>query len=219
MTFDIRALGFNAAKQIVRVEGLTEIRGRKAWRISSFLRTYPSVEIFYKMHDESTTWLDAETFQVLQVVSKQEEGDWKNEAFITNYPERGVVHYRDKRGFKQLYYKPPVLDLIGMIYYGRTLELELKKKYSFNIIDGPNLRNISATVTAKEKNKRVSSYSSEKISLIVMNQDANPDVAVWFTDDEKKVPVRIRTMKIRLVGIDLGNIESVLIKYKEKKDK
>jgi hypothetical protein len=217
MNFEIRALGWKAAWQKVRVEELTTMNGRPAWRITSVLRTYPAVEIFYRLHDDSTTWLDAQTFQVLKVISKQEEGNWKNEAFITNSPTRQVVHYLDKhKGLKILKYEPPVLDLIGMIYYGRTLDLTLGKIYTFHIIDGPKLRKVRTLVARRDTRRTSPGYPDRKVPLLMLEEMGDSDVAVWFSDDNRKVPVRIRTMKIELAGIALGNIESILVKYKEK---
>lgn len=217
MTFEIRALGVNAAWQRVKVEALEEVGGRKAWKITSVLRTFPAVDVVYKMRDDSTTWLDAETSQVLRVVSRQEEGGWRNEAFITNDPTEAVVRYHDRRGSRRMAYEPPVLDLIGMIYYGRTLDLAVGRQYGFGIIDGPKILRVSARVTRRETRRTSPGYHPDpRVPLLMLERMDDPSrVAVWFTDDQRKVPVRIRTMPIELVGIKLGNIESVLVKYKE----
>lgn len=217
MTFEIRALGVNAAWQRVRVEALEEVNGRKAWRISSVLRTYPAADAVYRMRNNATTWLDAETYQVLRLVSSQEEGGWRNHTVLTNDLEDRVIRFHDRRGPKRMSYAMPVLDLVGMIYYGRTLDLTLGRRYTFGLIDGPRILAVSAQVTRRETRRNTPAYKpSPRVPLLMLERVGDASgVAVWFTDDERKVPVRIRTMPIELVGIKLGHVESVLVNYKE----
>jgi len=218
MRFEIRALGIAAAWQNLRVDGMTNINGRPAYKIVSELRTFPAVEVFYKMRDSSITCLDASNFNILSVHSRQLQGKWKNEAFITNSTSQEMIYYlRNNKKWTVLRYKKPVVDLIGMVYHGRTLSQEIGARYDFSIINIEKIKQIKARAVLKEK-KRIGALDARINLLKIQQVDANDedkfeDVAFWITMDARKIPVRIRSMKIRLGPIDLGNVESVLVKY------
>jgi hypothetical protein len=218
MQFEIRALGIAAAWQKLRVDGMTNVNGRPAYKIVSELKTYPAVEVFYKMHDQSISCLDATDFNVLSVHSRQRQGNWRNEAFITNSTSQQKIYYlRNGKKWTLLNYRKPVVDLIGMIYHGRTLPQAVGTMYEFSIINIEKIKRIRARAVLREK-KRVGALDA-KVTLLKIQQvdaedeDKYEDVAFWITADDRRIPVRVRSMKIRLGPLDLGNVESVLVQY------
>ncbi len=218
MEYDIEALGLDAAKQKIVVEEMTNINGRDAFRIHSWIRTTSFGDAFYKMRDETLTYIDAETYTVLKMIDKKQEGDWKNDTFITNDIGAHVYYLNDRHGPMTKSYNPPLLDLVAMIYYGRTIDLQLDKKYSFEIIDGRSIRRIDTIVSDKFERKEPA-IGKAKFSMIkikeIKTDSKSKDVAIWLTNDERRIPVRIISMKIKLLGISLGNVQCVLKKYKK----
>ena len=218
MMFEIRALGIAAAWQKLRVDGMTNVNGRPAYKIVSELKTYPAVEVFYKMRDLSITCLDTSDFNVLSVHSRQQQGIWKNEAFITNSPSQQKIYYlRNRKHLSLLPYVKPVVDLIGMVYHGRSLSQAIGTRYNFSIINIEKIKQIKAKVVGLEKKKVGALGARVELAKIQQidseDEDKYEDVAFWITTDRRKIPVRIRSMKIRLGPVDLGNVESVLVRY------
>jgi hypothetical protein len=213
MEFTIRALGLDAAWQKVRVAGMTNISGRTAYKITSIICTYPLVETVYKMRDKSWTCLDIHDFNSLLTVSVSTEGKWNNAAFISNVVDESRIRYVDlRKGTFFLPYALPLVDLIGMVYHGRTLTLGTGRRYRFSIIYYAQVKRVEAKFAGLDR-KNVGPLKKRNLELCRIEQMGDSDVAFWLTSDERRIPVRIRTMKIRLAGIYLGNIESVLIKY------
>jgi hypothetical protein len=219
MHFEIQALNIKAASQKVIVEAMTNIHGRDAYKIHSWIRTTPFGDTFYKMRDETVTYIDKENFNVLKMIDRKLEGDWKNDTFLTNDLENQLFYLRDRHGQKTMGYEPPLLDLVAMLFYGRTLDLTPGRKYSFIMLDNGKLRRID-TVISQPFDRKESVLGKEKIRMVKIKElktdEKSKDVSITLTHDERKIPVRIVSMKIKLLGLDIGNIESELTKYKAK---
>lgn len=208
----IRALGINAARHVMKVTHMTNINGRDAYVIFSKLQTFSIVESIYPMHDITYVCVDAENFQTLKVVSTKTEGSWHDRTHITVVPERSVIEYQDRKGSMEIPYEEPIVDLVGMLYYGRALDFEVGKRYSFSIIDYRKIKVIKARVALKES-RYVSVVRKRKVDLLKIQALGDSDVAIWLTDDEWRIPVKVISMKIRLAGINVGNLQSLLTEY------
>lgn len=219
MHFDIQALNIKAASQKVIVEAMTNIHGREAYKIHSWIKTTSFGDRFYKMRDETVTYIDKENFNVLKMIDRKVEGDWKNDTFLTNDLGNQLFNLRDRHGQKNIKYEPPLLDLVAMLFYGRTLDLTPGKKYSFIMLDNGKLRRID-TAVSQPFDKKEPVLGKEKIRMVKIKElktdEKSKDVAITLTHDERKIPVKIVSMKIKLLGLDIGNIESELTKYKAK---
>ncbi|GEM_PF-4457660 len=217
--FSIEALNIKAASQKLVIEVITNINGKDAWKIHSWIKTTSFGDKFYKMRDETITYIDIESFNVVKMIDKKVEGDWKNDTFLTNDIENSAFFLTDRHGSENITYNPPLLDLVAMVYYGRTLDLNPGNKYSFFILDNRKIRRIDTAVTESFKFKEPA-LSKNKINMIKIKElktdEKSKDVSIWLTHDERKIPVRIITMKIRLLGINIGNVQSELTYYKAK---
>ena len=217
LEYDVYALGWKAAHHIVRIEGITEVNGRKAYKIYSHIRTYPFIENFYKLDDTVYSYMDVETFQLLKFTAQKDEGGWKDYSTGTNSVSQKKLYYYDKgKDLLVLPYKEPLLDLVTMIYYGRTLDLPLHKKYTFNIVDHRKLSQITTIVKSISKKRIKVLDRRKKFKTARIQEIGGKDVGVWFTQDVRKIPFQIISMKIKVIGISLGNVKSKLTKYKEK---
>lgn len=217
LEYNIYALGWKAAHHVVRIDGIVNVNGREAYKISSHIKTYPFVERFYKLNDTVYAYMDTKTLQLLKFEAHKEEGNWKDYAFGTNCLAGQKLYYYDKgKNLLVLPYKKPLLDLVSMIFYGRTLDLKVGKKHTFSIVDHRKISSITTLVKSVSKRRIHALDRRKKFSTIRIQEIGGKDVGVWFTDDADKIPFQIVSMKIKILGLSLGSVKSVLIKYKKK---
>jgi hypothetical protein len=232
MEFDIRALGINAAHQWVKVRGITNINGRDAWIIWTEIKSTGIADSIYKLRDTMTTYIDVSNYNTIKYQSKKYEGGWTDETFITNsMPSRlqtsnsqvsnsqvsNIIWYYDRNGLVGAFKTaPPVVDLIGMLYYSRTIPMASGNYYRFNLIDFRKMKPVEARDLGREYRKIGFLDRKNILRLIKLKETGNSDMTIWLTDDTRRLPVQIITMKIMLGSLYLGNLESVLTKYREK---
>jgi hypothetical protein len=219
MEFDIRALNIIAAHQWVKVRGMTNINGRDAWIIWTEIRSSGIADSIYKLRDTMTTYIDVSNYNTIKYRSQKYEGGWTDETVITNSmsSNSSAVWYYDRNGLVNVFKTtPPVVDLIGMLFYARTIPMTNGMFHRFNLIDFRKMKPVEARVLGREYRKIWFLDHRNIMRLIKLKETGENDMAIWLTDDTRRLPIQIITMKIMLGSLYLGNLESVLTKYWEK---
>lgn len=167
--------------------------GDESFRITSVARSSPSFSRFFKVRDEIETTVARDDFSTLRYVKRlDEDGDKHEEVTVI---EDGVAT-RTRRKVKKTRVPRPVFDPISVIYQLRTRDLTPGKSHDFELIADGKLYTVHAKVVRKE---RVQTGAGTFDCVRVEPQMISGGVArderlfIWYTDDERKLPVRIRT--------------------------
>ncbi|HYQ48392.1 MAG TPA: DUF3108 domain-containing protein [Thermodesulfovibrionales bacterium] len=88
-------------------------------------------------------------------------------------------------------------DPLSVLYYVRTLKLDVGKSQYMDIFDSKKLWNVEVQVLRKE---RISSVLGEVDTVVIKPLlksegifNRKGDMLIWLTDDQKKIPVRMQT--------------------------
>jgi hypothetical protein len=163
------------------------------YRITSVARSGGGLARFFKVRDEIETIVDQKDFSTLRYTKRLDERGDKMEEVTTI--EDGVAS-RKRKKIRKIPVPRPILDPISVIYYFRTLELAPGKSYELTLVSDGKLYTVHARVIRRET---VVTPAGTFNALLVEPQMASSGVLreeqlfIWYTDDERHLPVRIRT--------------------------
>lgn len=165
------------------------------FRITSVARSGGGVARLVKVRDEIETIVDRDTFSTLRYLKKLDEKDEKKEELTVI---DGGVATRSRKGKKtrKIEVPQPVLDPISVVYYFRTLELAPGRGYDLTLISDGKVYTVHAKVIRREV---IDTPAGRFTTLMVEPEMVSGGVKkderlfIWYTDDERHIPVRIRT--------------------------
>ncbi len=162
-------------------------------RITSVGKSSPGFSRIFKVRDEIETIVSKEDFSTLRYTKRlDEQGDKIEE---TTTIEDGVAT-RKRRKIKKVDVPRPVFDPISIIYHLRTLDLSPGKTHDFTLIADGKVYNVHAVVVRRE----VVTTPAGRFNTVVIEPEMSAAgvnreerLWIWYSDDERKLPVRIRT--------------------------
>lgn len=102
-----------------------------------------------------------------------------------------------------------VFDPLSVLYYVRTMKLEVGKSVYVDIFDSKKLWNVEVQVLRKEK---ISTILGDVESIVIkplMKSEGifnrKGEVLIWLTDDQKRMPVKMQTK------VAVGAISATLV--------
>jgi hypothetical protein len=167
--------------------------GDDSFLITSIARSSPSFSRFFKVRDEIETTVARNDFSTTRYVKRlDEDGDTMEEVTVV---EDGVAT-RTRKKVKKVRVPRPVFDPISVIYLLRMRDLAPGKMYDFELIADGKLYTVHARVVRKEKVQTAAgSFNCVRVEpqMISGGVEREERMFIWYTDDERRLPVRIRT--------------------------
>lgn len=183
--------------------------GEDAFRITSVARSSASFSRFFKVRDEIETTVARNDFSTTRYVKRlDEDGDKIEEVTVI---DDGVAT-RTRRKVKKVRVPRPVFDPISVIYQLRTRDLSPGKAYDFDLIADGKLYTVHARVVRREKVQTpAGTFDCVRVEpqMISGGVEREERLFLWYTDDERKIPVRIRTeIKVGAITATLRGVTS-----------
>ncbi|HVR41285.1 MAG TPA: DUF3108 domain-containing protein [Thermoanaerobaculia bacterium] len=186
-----------------------EAGDEKRIRMRSLGKSSSGFSRIFRVHDQIESIVDRDTFTTLEYHKRQDEGGNKKEE-ITRV--EGGIATRTRKKIKKVRVPTPVYDPLSIIYYLRTLDLSPGKKHEIAVIADAKLYSVHVHVVRRE------SVSTElgtfKTILVEPKMEAGGTereerLLIWYSDDEKRIPVRIRTdVKFGTITATLRGMQS-----------
>lgn len=178
-------------------------------RITSVGKSSTFFSRIFKVRDEIETIVDRSTFSTLQYHKiLDEKGKRKDE--LTLIDEKNGVALR--KG-KSVEVPIPVFDPLSLIYHLRTLDLAPGNTHEFTVVADGKVYTLRATVLSRE----VITTPAGTFKAVVVEpkmesqagvfKDEQNRLLVWYSDDERRLPLRIRS-EVR-VGSITATLRSV----------
>ena len=163
-------------------------------RITSVGKSSPGFSRIFKVRDEIETIVAKDDFSTLRYLKKLDEDGDKHEELTT--VTEGVASRVRHSKVKNVKVPRPVYDPISLIYHLRTLDLTPGKKHDFTVIADGRLYNVHANVVKRET--LITPAGEFKTVVVEPEMEAGgkkreEKMWIWYSDDERKIPVRIRT--------------------------
>lgn len=211
LVFELTWFKLRAGTSVLEVsEG--ENQGRKAYNISAVTTSNDYVDMIYKVRDRIDSFIYADNLSSYRYKVHQEEGSFRRDKEVIFDYDKGIVNYTRDKETSLHYIKAFAQDSLSSIYYLRTKELIVGKSVMIDVFDSKKLWQVEVQVLGKEKIETpVGSFNTVQVKPILKFEgifQRKGDVYIWLTDDNRKMPVRMRSK------IKIGSISADLIEYK-----
>lgn len=176
-------------------------------RIDSVAKSEGAIGKLYPVRDVIRSLITRADFSTLRFEKTLNERGRSKRELTELDPKSGT----GKRKGKQFTYQAPVLDPLSTIYYLRTLDLTPGSRHTMRLLADGKDYEIEAIVLRRENlvidGTTFDTWLVEpKMTRGGIFRDENNRLLIWFTADERRVPVRIRS------ELEFGNITATLRK-------
>ena len=175
--------------------------------------TNSSYDWIFKVRDRYESYLNADNMQPVKFIRNVNEGKYKkHEEIIFDQANNTAT---TKKGT----YKVPenIQDVISIVYLARNLDYSKYKtgdKITFNMFFGNDIYNMYIKYMGKETvNTKYGKFRTIKLQPLLLKGNTfkgGEDMAVWITDDNNHIPVKIESkLSVGSIKVDLSYYENL----------
>lgn len=204
--------GLPAGTARMRVDGIDTVRGRPAYHV---VFTVDGGLPFFRVHDRYESWMDVETLSSLRHEQHVSEGRYHRNTTYEIMPER--AEYRKNDGAPQPSVANP-LDDGSFIYAVRAAGIRVGETRSDDRYFIPDRNPVVLTGVRQD----TITVGAGTFATIVVHPtikargifSENGDARVWFSADERRLPVLVKThfsrfsLTLSLTSVTYGNVAS-----------
>ena len=191
-------------------------KDRSVYKVTSVTRSNRLISLFYPVNDVVETYMDTTVLYPYRYRSRQQEGAYSSDKEILFDREKNMatfIKHKDGGETHTSEVPPMVQDPLSVVYFFRTLPLEIGKDVSMDVYDGNKNWTLVIQVLKKEKVwTPAGAFNTIKIKALIKFEGLfvnKGDVLIWFTDDASRTPVMMESK------IKIGHVTAMLI---EKQD-
>lgn len=210
LTFDLNYGFVTAGIAVMEIPKIKKISGRNAYHVTFEVNSVPSFDMFYKVRDRYETYIDVESLFPWRFEQHIREGGYTRD-FSAFFDQRKGIAKTSEGEYKIPLY---VNDIMSAFYYARTIDYSDMK-----IEDRIHLQNFYKDkvydLDVRYLGKETIEVPAGKFDCIIVEPLVREgglfkhegNIIVWLTDDELKMPVKVRTKII------VGYVEAKLTNY------
>ncbi len=198
----------------LEVRSVDTVDGRPAYYIMSRARTNKAMDLVFKVRDKNESWMDVQSLCSLMASQQIREGLYKRTTITAYNHPRGRFTYVKRRKGKETITEGGipafVQDVLSSLYYIRTRNLEVGKKYSFDANSGGKTWPLTVNVQEIEKVRvAAGKFNCFHLEPILAGEgifQQEGRLEVWVTADERKMPVLLRS-RVMIGAFDAELVE------------
>jgi hypothetical protein len=210
LTYDVKYGFVTAGIAEMAIPKIKRISGRDAYNVVFRVNTVPAFDMFFKVRDRYETYIDVEGIFPWRFEQHIREGGFTKD-FSAFFDQRRGKAKTSKGSFD---IPPYVNDIVSALYLFRTLDFSDKKEG--DIIHLENFYNDKVyPLDVVYKGKETITVDAGEFDCFIVEPlvvegglfKSEGSITIWMTDDELKIPVRVKTKVI------IGAIDSELTAY------
>jgi len=210
LTFDVNYGFVTAGIAVMAIPTIKRISGREAYHVTFEVNSVPSFDMFYKVRDRYETYIDVEGLFPWRFEQHIREGGYTRDFSAFFDQRKGKAKTSEGEYSIPLY----VNDIVSAFYYARTLDYSNMK-----VNDLIHLQNFYKdkvyNLDVKYLGKEIVEVPAGKFECIIVEPLVKEgglfkhegNIIVWLTNDELKMPVKVRTKVV------IGYVEAKLTNY------
>jgi hypothetical protein len=190
-----------------------EYNGVPVYRVLSLAKSSSFVSVFFPVEDRIESMIDRETLSALRLDVKQRQGK-RRRARVTEFDQVNHTATVVRNGKERVFEIPPsVQDSLSCLYYFRSLPpLQVGETVTIDVHESNKNWRLAIVALNREKVRTgagefmaIRTRAKVEFEGVFLERG---DVYVWFTDDERRLPVRMDSK------IKIGRITARLIEYR-----
>lgn len=210
LTFDLNYGFVTAGIAVMQIPKIKKISGRRAYHVKFEVNSVPSFDWFYKVRDRYETYIDVEGIFPWRFEQHIREGSYTRD-FAAFFDQR-----KRKAKTRDGEYDVPeyVNDVISAFYYARTMDysrLKVNDVFRLQNFYRDRVHDLDVIYLGKET-VEVPAGKFDCIKIEPLMKEGGlfkheGRIIIWLSDDDLKVPVRVRTKVV------IGHVDAKLSKY------
>jgi len=213
LTFNVKYGFITAGVAIMEIPKIKRIAGRDVYHVKFSVNSIPSFDPFYKVRDRYETYLDVEALFPWRFEQHVREGGFSMDFAAFFDHNRGIA--KTSKGTYEI--PPNVNDIVSAFYYARTLDysnLKVGDKFELYNFYKKKVHPLDVVYKGKETIEvEAGTFNCIMVEPIIAEGGlfkTEGQITIWLTDDELKIPVKVKT-KIIIGSIDaeLSKIEGL----------
>lgn len=204
LTFDVKYGFVIAGIAEMSIPKVQKLAGREVYNVNFIVNSVPSFDIFYKVRDRYTTYIDKEGLFPWRFEQHQREGNYTKD-FSAFFDQRKNVAKTSEGSYD---IPVGVHDIVSAFYFARTVDYSDMKpgdKFMLQNFYKDKVHPLDVVYHGKET-IQVEAGTFDCIIIEPLVKEGglfkhDGDIIIWLTDDEVKMPVKVKT-KIIIGSID-----------------
>lgn len=201
MSYDIHWTFIHAGTAELVCAPDAELNGAPARYFRAEARTLGWVDTFYKVRDTMEAWTDLDVTHSLLYKKDQNEGSYHKQVELI-FDKTANLSYRYARGKLQHTLDQPrdVFDPMSILFAFRKHPLYKGLRFDANVSDGKISVVGTAFVEGVEMVETgIGKVAAHKVRLDIQHlsgvfkKSKDAELYVWFTADERRIPVKVRS--------------------------
>ncbi|HEX2720469.1 MAG TPA: DUF3108 domain-containing protein [Candidatus Deferrimicrobium sp.] len=195
LVYRVDFIGITMGYARFRYQGKVLLAGKPTYHLNVRAWTSGVLSFIYPINETIDYYLDAETLAPIRQEFTQRDSEKDDVALYDQ--ETGKITYRYRQSGKirkQVTTIPSVYDPVSIAYYFRWKDLGVENRPR-NMYGGRKVYQISSRILG---NERIRTEHGEVDTIAVLpriRRDGKPDdkgdLKIWFSNDERRVPVRL----------------------------
>jgi hypothetical protein len=206
LTFSIQYGPVKAGTAVLAVEALEKVGDRECYRITSTARSNPVFSFFYKVKDRIVSLVDVRHLLTRRTTKDLHEKDYRLDQRIDWDQDEGVLSYQDGT---VLDLDPGARDILGAMYYVRTLPLSVGSSIPMPTHDNKKSYPLTIDVIAEETiDTPLGHFDCWVVEPRLESAGLfrrSGSLKVWLTRDEERMPVMMQS------AVKVGAISAILV--------
>jgi len=201
LIFDLTWTGVKAGTAVLEV-----VDDKETIRVISTANSAKWVSVFYPVDDRVETVLSKGKSPIfigqpknfrLKIREGRHRRDKETVFDHIKHTALAIDHLNKDKERKEYSVQADVFDPLSVLYYVRTLKLEVGKPVYVDIFDNKKVWNVEIQVLRKEKIKtELGEFDTVVIKPLMKSEgifNRKGEMLIWLTDDQKRVPVKMQT--------------------------
>lgn len=216
LTFSVRWGAITGGYSTLEIRNLQRISGQAAYHIVSEAHSTGLVDTFYHVNDLNEAWLDAASPRSLRYAKNIHEGKYRVQEVVeldqSEHQYRRSESRLDKKTHEEKTGTIPanVLDILGSLYYVRTLPLTVGQAYTIDVQSGDKTWPLTVNVKKRERIRvKAGKFDCFRLEPVLREQgifiSKGKKLEVWVTADARHMPVLMRS------EIFIGHVSAELV--------
>jgi hypothetical protein len=194
--------GITAGRGLIEVKGVDTVEGRSTYHFSMHLQTTGLTGAVHHFDEHTDSWVDQKTLLPRRYIKKSRESNFLQDEQVNL--DQACLRYaryehrldKNREERKQGILPGETFDMVGYLFYVRTLPLKEGAHFDLTLLSGDHLWPVTVYVKSRLKvsagGKWYDCFYLEPALRYRVADTKLKQLQVWISADARRLPVRLR---------------------------